>query len=112
MKISISIGVGSDKDGQPVLGVSDKLELVVSRVNDEFGGCSVIHGDGSWKDERGKVVSEPCVIIVIIVPGLVTDNTAAVDTAKKVALFATTIFDQSCVLVDWSENHHAFILRQ
>jgi hypothetical protein len=104
MLFSLSIGVGFDKDGQPVTDVADKLDAVVSRVVDAFGGCSALNGNGSWKDDAGKVVSEPCVILQIIAP----DGWKTRGQITAIAVFAQNTFNHSSVLLVRSECSSIF----
>lgn len=61
MSFTLSITVGTTTNGVPLEGPALFVarDAVTVDLVETFGGVTLTHGFGSWKDPRGVVVSEP-----------------------------------------------------
>lgn len=71
IKIEFSFGMDLDRDGvalskeQKSLGLAQVRDAALSA----FGGCTVIHGHGDWRDEdTGRTYSEENVVLSVLIP--------------------------------------------
>lgn len=60
------VGMGFDKDGQPVTHAGAKLRECAEYLSQLFGGCTVLDGSGYWKDEKGLLIREPAIDFEIV----------------------------------------------
>jgi hypothetical protein len=95
------VGMGYDKDNQPVTKAGEKLRECAEYLSALFGGCTVLDGSGYWKDERGMLIREPAIDFEIV-----TDKEhlliEAATTLKRV-------FNQSAVLMTKQKVESAMV---
>lgn len=63
----------------------------------QFGGCTIVEGEGAWKHEDGRIVVER----VTLVSTLVDEDRAdeAAEAFDGIAKYLKTALNQECVLV-------------
>jgi len=42
-----------------------ETDIAISECIDNFGGCTVVKGDGHWKNDSGKLYSEPVKVVSV-----------------------------------------------
>lgn len=55
--------------GEKVRDNSDYVQVVKRNLCSLFGGCTTIHGEGSWVDESGNVIDEITTIVYAFTNG-------------------------------------------
>lgn len=84
------VGIGYDKNNQPVLKAGEKIRECAEYLSNLFGGVTVLDAHGYWKNEN-QLVREPSIDFEVV-----TDKEHflmdAAETLKKV-------FNQSAVLM-------------
>lgn len=71
------------------------LEYAKGQAIDWFGGVTVTHGEGAWRDDAGKVIAEPVHILAIACEETIT-NYGLLDTlADRIGKLAC----QQCVYI-------------
>lgn len=59
------VGIGYDKDNQPVLNAGEKQRECAEYLSSLFGGCTVLSANGYWKHE-GQLVREPSIDFEVV----------------------------------------------
>jgi hypothetical protein len=86
-KLEFSFGMDLDTNGitltreQKSLGLAQVRDAALSA----FGGCTVMHGHGDWRDEdTGRTYSEKSVVLSVLIP-FVSEHSVLVlvDTIKR-----------------------------
>jgi hypothetical protein len=93
MLYKITVGLGTDKDRQPLERVKDKLALVQPYLARVYGGFTAYRTTGGWVNGDGEYIEEPGIVFEIAC--------ALADSAKirETAEFLRVFFRQSCVMV-------------
>lgn len=88
----------------PALGTLDHKSLVsfvTGGMIDIFGGCTSFQGQGSWKDDKGKVISENVTVVYSYgTPGHVNETHL-----RQLAAHLCSKAGQDCVLVEVGHTH-------
>lgn len=97
-RITFGIGTGEDKHGNPIW--SDRARTITDSVRAylvrRFGGCFIVDGFGAWKDDSGKVISEPGIHCIVDLDS--TEHNANVE-ARQTAIDLCGIADQTAIMV-------------
>jgi len=83
----ITVGLGNSSENTLIT----RSALLRTRSLELFGGFTVLHGDGGWRDPSGITVTEPVCIITVV----------SMSRAKvtEFAAFACRLYAQDCVLL-------------
>ncbi len=106
MEIKIGFGIGFNRDGQPIRP-KERTEALVNIRNkacELFGGCNMVHGQGSWESPEGRIVDEPSVTLIIWVTGNPVDIGRHCLNARKLASFIRQLLNQHTVLIHYTDG--------
>lgn len=103
MKVSITFGVGVDKDGDELSNafVEAALNAIETRAVNAFGGYTLIDGEGGYVNPNGRLVRE-CVQILVI-------HTDKLDIVGSFASDVRRLLNQESVLVSFVESADTFV---
>ena len=64
-RVTFAIGQGFDKNGIELYALNTKRTAVLAKTAREFGGFSAVDAQGGWIAGKGKLVTEPSLIITV-----------------------------------------------
>lgn len=112
-RITIIVGCGFDRDNNPISATDQGVAIVVVQQQgvDWFGGLTITRGEGVWRN-NGKVIAEPCLVIVaVVVTERISgrDDTSYNQRARDYAQLVRTTFNQSSVVLAIDDCSLSFI---
>lgn len=104
-KITLNIGLGFDKDQQPIdpQRVNEAEALLRDCATRLAGGCTLWRATGAWRQSPGSpVVLEPVLVLDVVVdggPSFTPGLSRAEVAARELASLAKLALNQECVAV-------------
>lgn len=104
MRIVFGIGIGFESDGKAIPDhiAHERIQSATRLACERFGGCFIVHGNGGWIDEGGKLIVEPGITLTV-------ESDASQADASEFASILASLFRQSAVMVSVSPSAVAFV---
>lgn len=104
IKITLCIGLGYTSSGETIdsLRARDAVSILRDCATRLAGGCTSWRAEGDWKDNEGKTVREPVLVLEVTVP------VRAEEVAREIGDLAKRTLDQTCVAVTFTPCNFCF----
>lgn len=101
-RITFNVGIGMDRNDEPLDDVQPRITAGVRYVSQSFGGCTAVRGVGGWIDDTGRLITEESLTLTADITEL-PEGADVLVMADETAGALRDIFHQTAVRVTVSD---------